>query len=363
MSPVSRGSTAIISSVVFTSLAACLILARLIARLTILKVAGRDELAITISLLSSIAFTILVCEQVKYGLGKHTSAVSLYDLERVRRYLWWSILCYNSSLTLTKISIVLQYLRVFVGPRIRYACWSTIGLIMIYGIWTIASAIFTCVPIAAFWDVNIHGRCIPHKFLWFFNAAVNIATDLTILILPMPVLSTLRLPLKQKVGLMFIFALGGFVCLVSILRLRSLYIVSTSEDVTWANTEAAIWSSIEINTGIVCASLPTIKPVISWIFPRLLSSNRADQPTFITNGSHSQNRLGRTPVELVDFGTTPQTISKVEVSDNPVSVTRDGTLQGGRLADDGSKVILIVTSVAQDVESRSEMGSEKDLVY
>lgn len=51
------------------------------------------------------------------------------------------------------------------------------------------------------------------------------------------------------------------------------------------------------------------------------------------------------------------------MSDNLVSVTRDGTLQGGRLADDRSKVILIVTSVAQDVESRSEMGSEKDLVY
>jgi hypothetical protein len=100
-------------------------------------------------------------------------------------------------------------LRVFVGQRIRYACWSTIGFIIIYGIWTIISGIFTCVPVAAFWDVNIHGHCIAHKFLWFFNAAVNIVTDLTILILPMPVLSTLRLPLKQKVGLMFIFALGG----------------------------------------------------------------------------------------------------------------------------------------------------------
>jgi len=38
---------------------------------------------------------------------------------------------------------------------------------------------------------------------------MNIVTDLTILVLPMPVLSTLRLPLKQKVGLMFVFAMGG----------------------------------------------------------------------------------------------------------------------------------------------------------
>src|SRR4051812_31884595 len=52
MSSVSRGSTAVICSVVFASLAACLVLARLIARLTILKFAGRDELAITVSLVS-----------------------------------------------------------------------------------------------------------------------------------------------------------------------------------------------------------------------------------------------------------------------------------------------------------------------
>ncbi|KAF8855779.1 hypothetical protein BDZ45DRAFT_746064 [Acephala macrosclerotiorum] len=363
MPSVSRGSTAIISTVVFTSLAACLVLARLIARLTILKNAGRDELAIAVSLLSSIGFTIFVSEQVKYGLGKHISTVSLYDLEQVLRCLWGSILCYNMSLTLTKISIVLQYLRVFVGPRIRYACRSTIGFIIIYGIWTIVSGIFTCVPVAAFWDLNIHGHCIAHKFLWFFNAAMNIVTDLTILILPMPVLSTLKLPLKQKVGLMMIFALGGFVCLVSILRLHSLYVVSISEDTTWANTEAAIWSSIEINTGIVCASLPTIKPVISWIFPRLLSSNRSTQPTYISNGSRLQNRFGQTPIELVGFGTTPKTISRVEVSDNLVNISKDGSLEGRGLVDNNSKAILITTSTTQDVEIKSETGSEKDLVY
>jgi hypothetical protein len=68
-------------------------------------------------------------------------------------------------------------------------------------------------------------------------------------------------------------------------------------------------------------------------------------------------------MELVGFGTTSKTISKVEASDRLVSITKDGSLQGRRLADDGSKAILITTSMTQDVESRSEMGSEKGLVY
>jgi hypothetical protein len=130
-----------------------------------------------------------------------------------------------------------------------------------------------------------------------------------------------------------------------------------------ANTEAAMWSSIEVNTGIVCASLPTIKPVISRIFPRLLSSNRSNQPTFIANANYSQNLFGQTPINLVDFGTTPKAVSRVEVSDNLVSITNDGSLQGRCLAVDNSRAILVRTSMTQDVESRSEMGSEKNLVY
>jgi hypothetical protein len=95
----------------------------------------------------------------------------------------------------------------------------------------------------------------------------------------------------------------------------------------------------------------------------LLSSNRTNQSTSITNDKHSKNRFGQTPLELVDFGTTPKTISKVEVFDNVVSATKDGSPQGRRLAGDDSKAILVTTSMMQDVESRSEMGSEKDLVY
>jgi hypothetical protein len=51
------------------------------------------------------------------------------------------------------------------------------------------------------------------------------------------------------------------------------------------------------------------------------------------------------------------------VFDNVVSATKDGSPQGRRLAGDDSKAILVTTSMMQDVESRSEMGSEKDLVY
>jgi hypothetical protein len=65
-------------------------------------------------------------------------------------------------------------------------------------------------PVAYFWDKTIKGgHCMNQYAVWFTNAAVNIVTDFAIIILPMPVLRSLDLPLKQKRALMLVFALGG----------------------------------------------------------------------------------------------------------------------------------------------------------
>ncbi len=72
------------------------------------------------------------------------------------------------------------------------------------------SAIFMCLPVAYFWDKAIPGgHCLPEQPVWFGNGAMNIATDLMILILPMPTFSKLQLAKKQKIGLMMVLGLGG----------------------------------------------------------------------------------------------------------------------------------------------------------
>ncbi|KAK5164013.1 uncharacterized protein LTR77_010104 [Saxophila tyrrhenica] len=83
------------------------------------------------------------------------------------------------------------------------------------------------------------------------------------------------MPKRQKYALMAVFALGGFTCLISILRLQSLVVVSRSDDISWENPLAAIWSSTELNVGIICSCLPTLKGCISRVFPRLFSSTNA----------------------------------------------------------------------------------------
>lgn len=71
-------------------------------------------------------------------------------------------------------------------------------------------------------------------------------------------------------------------CIISILRLQSIYVVSISPDITWNNPLAAIWSSSECNFGIICSCLPTLKGCVTRLCPRLLpsvsASNRQNDP-------------------------------------------------------------------------------------
>jgi Fungal rhodopsin domain len=96
-----------------------------------------------------------------------------------------------------------------VSKGIRRACWATLAFIGAYGIYCFLTNIFACIPVSAFWSPTGNERCINKKFSWFFNASINILTDLVIMILPMSTLKALKLPTRQKIGLMVIFALGG----------------------------------------------------------------------------------------------------------------------------------------------------------
>lgn len=123
--------------------------------------------------------------------------------------LWVAIPFYNASLACTKFSILFQYLRIFPARNFRLSCWVVMAIVALYSSWAIFSGFVNCVPVAKFWDRSIKGHCLSFEALWFFNASMNIATDLALLIMPMPLLSQLQLPYTQKVALVGVFAIGG----------------------------------------------------------------------------------------------------------------------------------------------------------
>lgn len=61
------------------------------------------------------------------------------------------------------------------------------------------------------------------------------------------------------------------VCGVSLARVALVHIATSKHDYTDASTNAFAWSTIEANTGIICASFLALRPLFVKLFPRFMS--------------------------------------------------------------------------------------------
>lgn len=78
-------------------------------------------------------------------------------------------------------------------------------------------------------------------------------------------------------------------CIVSIVRLQSLPAAAAAVDSTWDNTEAALWSIIELTVAIIAACLPTLGPLVSRFFPKFMNLTSSARNN---GGSYGNSRSG-----------------------------------------------------------------------
>lgn len=87
-------------TVAFTVLAALATIARLVTRIGIVHSAGLDDAVILVAIVLSIALTVAMCEQVKYGMGRHADTLSDNDNVQSLVWFWASVWIYYLALCL-----------------------------------------------------------------------------------------------------------------------------------------------------------------------------------------------------------------------------------------------------------------------
>ncbi|KAF4969942.1 hypothetical protein FSARC_2928 [Fusarium sarcochroum] len=117
-----------------------------------------------------------------------------------------------------------------------------------------------CTPLESTWNPAIKGLCLPNRLaVGFASSAINIFTDLAIAALPIPVIWQLNLRCSQKILLSGVFGLGCFSIALAIIRLKWAEIGSRA---AWDTVRPALWSLAEVSSAIVCACIPTFKPLL-----------------------------------------------------------------------------------------------------
>ncbi|KAJ5652021.1 hypothetical protein N7507_009447 [Penicillium longicatenatum] len=255
-------------STIFTILAALVVSIRLWTRFKLVRSPGLDDLFIFAALLCSFAFYGFILVERHYGLGIAKQQLPDDVITNQLHYLWLSVPFYNLSLILSKLSALFLFIRIFRTKPFLLATYITMGFLIVAGLWMVLSGFIFCIPISDFWRASPSStkHCLPKGPVWYSNAAMQIFSDIVIMILPMPLLYKLQLPRQQKIGIMLVFGVGIFVIATSSARLYQLSTMVNGHDFTKKNAEAAVWSSLESNVSIICACMAPLHPFISNIF-------------------------------------------------------------------------------------------------
>jgi hypothetical protein len=259
----------LIVSTIFTVLSTICVVLRLWTRFWLIRAPGLDDLFITGALAVNLPFYAFTLIERHYGLGNPKSSLPPHVIKGQLQFLWLSVPFYNLILILSKISALYLFVRLFRPRPFLLATYTTMGFLVVAGLWMTLSGFFFCAPIHYFWDVSDEVRsdhCLPEGPVWFTNAGIQIATDIIILILPMPLLWKLQMPRRQKFGVVAVFGLGIVVIATSSARLSQLSIMVRAKDFTKTNAQAVLWSSLEANISIICACLPPLHPLLSRVF-------------------------------------------------------------------------------------------------
>lgn len=116
---------------------------------------------------------------------------------------------YALSVGFSKLSILLFYLRLSPQQWFCNFVYGLIATVSCYSVIYVFLNIFPCRPVAAAWDLNIEeSTCIDAWNAYYALSIFNILMDVATLMLPIPVVVALRMPPKQKVSLILLFATG-----------------------------------------------------------------------------------------------------------------------------------------------------------
>ncbi|KEY67556.1 hypothetical protein S7711_10015 [Stachybotrys chartarum IBT 7711] len=263
-------------TVSFSAIASLCIFARLYTRFCVLKMAGWDDYFMILMTTVGGIGIVTMCILPSAGLGRH---FILLTQPQQQRYLLLFYLADGSFITtvaLIKLSLLLQYLRIFEKGVQRWLCLGTMAIVIPFaGIYSFM-AWFPCLPvIEAYWDWTLENRrCYSygslyvedHYHTFLSQAIMNMFLDIVILLIPTPLLFRQGTEMRTRLGLIGLLILGAAANILAGIRLgetiRHRSLSYPTFDHSWYAPVLCILGMLEVNLGCISASVPVFWPVL-----------------------------------------------------------------------------------------------------
>ena len=142
------------------------------------------------------------------GLGLDKQSLSPQEYNVFYKSTWTGNLLYPLAITSAKFAVLLLYRRVFTVRKFRIATYVVGGLCLCWFIGVFFVFTFQCIPVYKGWDPDAPGQCLDLRNVYYGVTVSNALLDLVIALMPVRVIWKLKLPLKQRIILLFIMCFG-----------------------------------------------------------------------------------------------------------------------------------------------------------
>ncbi|KAI9824923.1 MAG: hypothetical protein M1832_001528 [Thelocarpon impressellum] len=253
--------------------ATLLVLLRLYTKAKIVRVYGLEDVAVLLAWIFCVVNASIILYQNQNGQGEHIWDVTLSKYVRYSKYSLTSIALYLHTMMFAKVAILLVYRRLSPKPGFRVVVDFVMCAVVVFNIVMLLGFVIGCRPLAKAWDPRIvGGDCVSRAHLFMATCSFNVVSDLVILVLPIPMLASIQMPIRQKVTLGALFGLGSLTCIACILKLKYRFQILYTTDPTWDSLLTRLCILCETHLAVICGCLMVMRPFLRRHVPFLLGS-------------------------------------------------------------------------------------------
>ncbi|KAH9893054.1 hypothetical protein F4778DRAFT_749438 [Xylariomycetidae sp. FL2044] len=196
------------------------------------------------------------------GYFVHTWDLHLDDLILPQYYIFVFGVFYSVDLALLKVSILLDWLRIFSIHGRGYFFWGCVAVITLqtgFGIAAIFLLNFQCLPHEAIWDITIvDKKCLDLNTLQLLSASIHLVSDVAIFLLPQKIIWTLHMSVQKRLGVAVVFGLGALAVICSIFRLTATIDFGRTDDSMYGIGNVVLWATGEVTCGFFVVCMPAL---------------------------------------------------------------------------------------------------------
>ncbi|KAK8065058.1 hypothetical protein PG997_011805 [Apiospora hydei] len=169
---------------------------------------------------------------------------------------------YALVIVFLKVAIMLEWLRIFVPNKVRNAffwtCWLVLVLNVVYYVINITLLNVACTPYRANWDITVDGSCRDPRAVELTSAAMNLISDVVMVVMIQKVIWGLQMSIKAKIGVSVMFAAGIFACIAGGFRLGTTVVYLRDHDLTYSVSSVIMWAIGEMTSAFLVLCVPAI---------------------------------------------------------------------------------------------------------